>query len=91
MVTNRPCERRKPRSAVPSEIPAISPALLMLNAFVLDAPGTSMGDEATLSEKKAVECGPVTGEGTDDVAAVVDPKRDGLERTGNSDACQLTP
>jgi hypothetical protein len=25
---------------------------------------------------------PVTGEGTDDVAAVVDPQRDGLERTG---------
>jgi hypothetical protein len=38
-----------------------------------------------------VECAPVTGEGTDDVAAVVDPKRDGLERTRNSDACELTP
>src|SRR5438876_2448044 len=44
------------------------------------------GDKAPLSEKKAMECAPVTGEGTDDVAVIVDPKRSSQDGTRNGDA-----
>ena len=42
IVTNSPCESRKPRSAVPPVIPTMSPELLILHAMVVTTPGTSM-------------------------------------------------
>src|SRR5438128_1253561 len=41
------------------------------------------GDKAPLSQKKAMECAPVTGEDTDDVAVIVNPKRSSQEGTRN--------
>src|SRR5713226_9159506 len=44
------------------------------------------GNKAPLSEKKAMECAPVLGVETDDVAVIVDPKRSSQDGARNGDA-----
>src|SRR5437879_11698495 len=57
----------------------------MLSGVVLDAPGTSNGEKATLAEKKATEWPPVSEE-TDDVAVIVDTKRRSQDSPLDADA-----